>query len=336
MIKHLRFGSRLLLLFLLLCPAPLVSALSAFYWDQPDLFSPDGESPGGSFPVTAFNGSIAVLAWQENAGESAGGEDGQIVVSLAVKRSGGDWRVHRSVGGPYAYSGAEPALLSAAVDGQNRIVLAAAASALDTEILVSGDGGATFARALLRGNAGGSLAPRIFYREDGGCLLFAAQGSAQSSAQSSGSGQTLSIYCARSEDGLSWTAFEPFVEDRSLRLNFLPAHASLRGIDYVVFQSLVGSVDLAPTFQLYLKTSSDGGKTWTAARRITGFQDPLDPTVDPGRFDNQRPHLSVQDQRLFLVWERRQGSDNPQIYGALLNETGEALRVDRINNESAY
>jgi serine phosphatase RsbU (regulator of sigma subunit) len=332
--KTLRPWSRLLLLFFLLCPAPFVSALSAFYWDRPGLFSPDGGAPGGSFPVTAFNGSIAVLAWQENAGSPAGGDgDGQIVVSLAVKRSGGDWRVHRSVGGPYAYSGAEPALLSAAVDGQNRIVLAAAASALDTEILVSGDGGETFARALLRGGAGGSLAPRIFHRAGGGYLLFAAQGASSGGGLG---GQTLSIRCARSADGLSWTAFEPFVEDRSLRLNFLPTHAVLNGIDYVVFQSFVGSVDVAPTFQLYLKTSADGGKTWTAARRITDFQDPLESAIDPDRFDNQRPHLSVQEGRLFLVWERRHDSENPQIYGALLNEAGETLRADRINNENAY
>ncbi|MDR1248940.1 MAG: SpoIIE family protein phosphatase [Treponema sp.] len=173
MTQNLRFWSRLLLLVFLLRPAPGVSALSAFYREQPRLFSPDGESSGGSFPVTALNGSIAALAWQEEAG-SGENDDGQIAT-----------------------------------------------------------------HTLLRGSAGVSLAPRIFRREGGGYLLFAAQGA----------GQPLSIYCACSDDGLSWTAFEPFVEDRSLRLNVLPTHAALGGIDYVVFQSFVGSVDVAPTFQ---------------------------------------------------------------------------------------
>ena len=267
-----------------------------------------------------------MLAWQEAAPGPAGEDGGLIAVSLAVKRRGADWRVHRGLGGPYAWSGSEPALLSVAVDPLNRIVLAAAASIADTEILVSGDGGATFERTRIRSGSDGSVAPRIYAREDGGYLLFTTRGA----------GQTLSLFYARSENGLSWTAFEPFVTEPSMQLNFLPAHASLGGIDYLVFQSFVGSADVAPTFQLYLKTSSDGGRTWTAARRITRFQDPLAASADPDRFDNQRPHLSVQDGQLFLVWERRYGSNNPQIYGAALNGEGDALAVDRINSENAY
>jgi HAMP domain-containing protein len=313
------------ILLFLLCGIARAYALSGFYWEQPGFFSPDGESPAGSFPVTAFNGSIAVLAWQENT-EAAESGGKQITVSVAVKRRGEDWRVRRGVGGPYAYSGAEPALLSAAVDAQDRILIAAAASVADTEILISGDGGESFDRVRLRSGSAGSVAPRIYPGAEGGYLLFATRGE----------DQTLSIYYARSGDGLSWTAFEPFVTERSMQLNFLPAHAALGGIDYVVFQSFVGSVDAAPSFQLYLKTSSDGGKTWSAARRITRFQDPIAPSADSSRFDNQRPHLSVQDRRLFLAWERRHGSGNPQIYGAFLNEEGEAVVVDRINNENAY
>jgi serine phosphatase RsbU (regulator of sigma subunit) len=311
-------------LFFLLCCAAALPALSNFYWEQPDFFSPDGGSPEGSFPVTAFNGGIAVLAWQETEGAAA--EGGQITVSAAVKRRGENWRVRRGVGGPYAYSGSEPALLSAAVDAQGRIVIAAAATIADTELLVSVDGGESFDRVRLRSGAEGSVAPRVYPREGGGYLLFATRGG----------GQTLSLHYARSGDGLSWTAFEPFVTEQSMQFNFLPAHAGLGGIDYVVFQSFVGSDDVAPTFQLYLKTSSDGGETWTAARRITGFRDPIAGASDIDRFDNQRPHLSVQGDRLFLVWERRYGANNPQIYGAFLNEEGEALMVDRINNENAY
>jgi hypothetical protein len=64
------------MLFSLLCCAARIGALSSFYWEQPDFFSPDGGSPAGSFPVTAFNGSIAVLAWQEAAPRPAGGTAG--------------------------------------------------------------------------------------------------------------------------------------------------------------------------------------------------------------------------------------------------------------------
>jgi serine phosphatase RsbU (regulator of sigma subunit) len=320
----------IILLFLFSCAGTLF-ALSDFFWERPNYFAapedPEGGSLGGSFPVSAFNGGLSILAWQENeAGPVPGGGDGQITVSLAVKQSGGPWRIHRSVGGPYTYSGAEPAILSATVDSRGRIILAVAASASETEIFFSADRGENFRRRRLDNGAGGSVAPRIYSRADGGYLLFVTRGG----------GQTLSIFYARSDDGISWTPFVSFVTEAALQLNFLPTCTGLNGTDYVIFQSFVGG-EVAPAFQLFLKTSADGGSTWTAARRITSFQDPFTNTnADPDRFDNQRPHLSVQGNRLFLVWERHYSSANPQIYGASLDGAGNITNVERINTENAY
>jgi serine phosphatase RsbU (regulator of sigma subunit) len=320
-----------ILLFLFGCAGTLF-AVSDFFWEQPDFFTapedPEGSPLRGGFPVSAFNGGLSILAWQENeAGPVPGGGDGQIIVSLAVKQSGGPWFIHRSLGGPYTYFGAEPAILSAAVDSRGRIILAVAASASETEILFSADQGENFRRRRLNNGAEGSVAPRIYSGADGGYLLFVTRGS----------GQTLSIFYARSDDGTNWTPFAPFITEAALQLNFLPAHAALNGTDYVIFQSFVGSAEAAPAFQLFLKTSADGGGAWTAARRLTSFQDPFTNTnADPDRFDNQRPHLSVQENRLFLVWERHYSSANPQIYGASLDGAGNIINVERINIESAY
>jgi serine phosphatase RsbU (regulator of sigma subunit) len=319
------------ILFFLLCSAGALFALSDFFWEQPNFFAPPEDpqgSPGGSFPVSAFNGGLSILAWQENkAGPVPGGGDGQITVSLAVKRSGGPWDIHRSVGGPYTYSGAEPAILSAAVDFRGRIILAVAASTSETEILFSADRGENFRRRRLNNGAEGSVAPRIYPGAGGGYLLFVTRGG----------GQTLSIFYAHSDDGTSWTSFAPFITETALQLNFLPTHAGLNGTDYVIFQSFVGSAETAPAFQLFLKTSADGGSTWTPARRITSFRDPFTNTdAVPESFDNQRPHLSVQGDRLFLVWERHYSSANPQIYGASLDGAGNITNVERINTESAY
>ena len=298
-------------------------ALSDFYWEQPEVFSP----ASGSFPVSASNGVLAAVAWQESDPADAGG-GGHIRVPLAVKVPGKAWKVYPSVAGPYAYAGTEPAILSIAVDDRGRILIAAAASSTLTELLISDDEGETFRSIPLESGAESSVAPRIFARGDGGYLLFVTRSLDQS----------FSIYYTRSNDGLRWSAFEPFVEDAALSLNFLPIHAAKGLRDYVVFQSLAGGEDSVPAFQLFMQSSADGGLTWTAPRLITDFQDPYrNARSAPERFDNQRPHLSLQNDRLFLVWERRYGMVPPHIYGAFLGDDGAVQGpVELVNTDSAY
>jgi hypothetical protein len=327
MIKTGGFRMIFLLLFCFLASGT-IHAQADFYWELPELFSP----AQGSFPVSAFNGDLSIVAWQESeAGPVSGSDgsgDGRIAVSAAVKSSGGQWRIRRSLGGAYIYSGAEPAILSAVVDPQGRIFIAAAASATQTEILLSEDRGETFRAYRVDGGSENSIAPRLFFRSDGGYILFVTRGREQS----------LSIYYALSEDGYTWSDFQPFVTESALQLNFLPTHAALNGTDYVIFQSFVGGADAVPSFQLYLKSSSDGGKTWSPSRMVTGFQDThINPTAAADRFDNQRPHLSIQDNALFLVWERRYGSGSPRIYGAFLMPNGTLNgRAEQINSADAY
>ena len=257
--------------FFLLIPGSL-RAQTDFYWEQPEIFSP----AAWSFPVSAFNDDLSLVAWQETAAGPASGNggvgDGLITVSLAVKPSGGEWRIYRSVGGPYTYSGTEPSILSAAIDRNNSILLAAAVSANETEILISDDRGESFSRVRVDSGSESSVAPRIYSRADGGYLIFITRGLEQS----------LSIYYARSDDGFTWSAFRPFVSDPSLQLNFLPAHSFFNRADYVIFQSFLGGADITPSFQLFLVSSTDGGQTWTSPRRVTTFQDPvMNPDASP-------------------------------------------------------
>ncbi|MDR2759223.1 MAG: SpoIIE family protein phosphatase [Spirochaetaceae bacterium] len=302
-------------------------ALPDFFLEDPELFS----SGPGNFPVAVSNGDLSVVAWQETQDISTAGSDiagdGLITVSLAVKALDGTWRHHAAVGGPYAYGGAEPAILSAAMDG-GRILLAAAVSAAETELLISDDRGETFRKVRLNFGSETSVAPRIFSRSGGGYYLFISRGI----------GQSLALYYARSEDGFSWSSFVPLAGDSSLTLNFLPALTSMNGTDYVVFQSLVGGEDAASSFQLFITSSSDRGLTWTAPRRITQFQDPYQNTAaSPDRFDNQRPFLLRQRDRLYVVWERRYAAEPPQIYGAFVRGDGSVEGiVDRINTGKGY
>jgi hypothetical protein len=289
-------------------------AQEELYWDLPSAFS---EIPG-KFPVSASNGDFSVIAWQESSPVPGGGE---IRVSLACG-GGRDWRIYRSVGGPYPYTGTEPAILSIALDRAGRIIIAAASSG-ECEILISGDQGRSFSRRSV-GGGGSSVAPRIMIRSDGGCLIFITRGTERS----------LSIYYALSDDADNWGPFIPFVENPALPLSFLPAHAALGSSEFVVFQSLTMGENAGPGFQLFIKKSDNGGRTWSPSRLLTDFR-------ERGReaplYDNQRPFLLSLADRLFLVWERRYQNGSPQIYGVELGADGRAAGPpQRINQEEGY
>jgi len=318
----------LLPLFLLFSVFQAAHAQSDFFWEQPQVFS---ERQGG-FPVTAYNGEFAVVVWQESVRRAATSQnssgDGSINIALAVKMPGQPWIKRGIVGGPYSYSGTEPSILSAVIDKQNRILISAAASASEVEILISGDMGESFIRSRVDSRSESSLAPKLSVCTNGSYLLFVTRGTESS----------LSTYYARSSDGLEWTPFMPFVTDSGMELNFLPSHVSFQGREYVIFQSFTRSAETIPTFQLYMKISEDSGNTWSSSRRFTNFQDPVNnPTAAPENFDNQRPHLSVQNDSLFLVWERRFRTSSPQIYASRVAPDGTALRgTDRVSPGSGY
>jgi serine phosphatase RsbU (regulator of sigma subunit) len=288
------------------------------YWNDPVLFSPRS----GSFPVSTYTGSLSVVAWQETTPSAEGG--GVIDVSLALKQGRAGWITRNQVAS-YAYSGTEPAILSAAIDARGRILIAAAVSATATDILISSDLGQNFERHRLEMGSESSVAPRIVTRSDGGYLLFVTRGR----------DQNLTLYYARSDDGASWSSFQPFITEQGRTFNFLPSHVSYNGREYVVYQSQVVSGD-DMSFQLFMKSSADNGRSWSSSTRITGFKDPVTEDAGPEQFDNQRPHLSVQQNRLFVVWERRYQNRAPQIYGTYLSNDGSVAGPDKINADDAY
>ncbi|MCL1927653.1 MAG: SpoIIE family protein phosphatase [Treponema sp.] len=298
-----------------------VPKLSAqeMYWEEPRLFS----SQSGSFPVSSYRKNIAAVAWQETTTRADGGS---IRVNVAVKQGRGDWITRPHIA-EYDYSGpSEPATLSIVVDDLGRILIAAAVSAGETDILISSNLGATFTQRRLEMGSESSVAPRIYTRSDGGYLLFVTRGSSR---------ESLTLYYSRSDNGNTWSTFQPFITEQARTINFLPSHVSFNGREYVVYQSQVRTTDL--TFQLFFKSSGDNGRTWSNSVRVTSFRDPFVQDSQPDQFDNQRPHLSVQQGQLFVVWERRFRSGTPQIYGTkLMNNGSISGATDRINFNNAY
>jgi len=316
-----RFVSLLVVLFF---AVPSLSA-QVLYWEEAALFSPQA----GTFPVSAHSDEFSVIAWQE-ARPVTGTAAGSIFINLAVKEAGGEWQQRGIIAGPYAFLGTEPSILSLVIDNSGRIVIAAAAGRAQTEILISANRGLSFSRHMVSLGAENSVAPRLFVRADGGYLLFVTRGQIES----------LSIYYSRSDDGITWSTLEPFVTERNLSFNFLPAHASTGERDIVFFQSRVMGSDTTAAFQLFFKISDNNGITWTTARQFTTFTDPAVQIQSPANsFDNQRPHLirHVTSGNLFLVWERRFSNRAPQIYAAAVDRNGNLVgSVERVNNVEAF
>jgi hypothetical protein len=338
-------GHLVFLAFLAFSHVPSLWAQDSLVLDNPRVFSP----ADGSFPKTAASRDLAVAAWQETERSGTRVAGGGVFISIAVRgASNDDWTVRRRVAGPFPFSREDaPSIFSLLVDKAGRIFICTARSPSRTEIYFSDNRGETFnLRAISTQTAdpaalpvsgtgtpsgefdtdGEILVPRLFQTADGGYLMLIVRTE----------GETLSLYRARSNDGLDWSGgFRPFV-DAPLRLNFLPAHAALGKKDFVVFQSFIpGSIN-RPSFQLYIMTSDDGGRTWSAARRLTDFIDPVsNTTASPDAFGNERAHLSLFEDKLFLVWERRYGSSYPSIYGVLLDSDGQpAERPERISTAS--
>ncbi|MDR2509208.1 MAG: SpoIIE family protein phosphatase [Spirochaetaceae bacterium] len=312
-----------------------IEAQRSFYWDNPVVFSPEN----GSFPQAAAGSRFAVAAWQESLAKTE--ERGEIFLSLAVLGLGEKkWSIRRHVAGPFSFAGTEPAIFTLTVDSRGRIILAVAASPSRVEIYISDDRGITFRQHILfpagqsppregaqAAQGGDSLVPRVFQTSKGGYLLFITRRVSES----------ITLFFASSQDGAKWQAFKNFVPEANMGLNFLPAHLVLNNMDIVVFQSFIVGEGSA-SFQLFMKTSADGGTSWSAAKKLTAFQDPVsNTTAPPEAFNNERVQISALNGDVFAVWERRFGSGSPAIYGAAFTTTGVLAGVpERINSTQVF
>ncbi len=303
---------------LALALAMLVSGVNAvpdFYWEAPVQLS----RLQGAYPQALRSGDSVVAIWQEN---QASGPGGNAWLSSISYGPDGERRLDRFAG-PFAYQGTPPVLFSANVNDQGEIAVAVSVSERSVAVYRSFDRGLSFGPPARLDMEQVAVSPRIFPSASGGWQLFMTRGESDA----------LSIQYARSDDGLIWSGFQPFVEPGSqLRLNFLPTAATLDGADIMVFQSLAGGD--RPSFQLYSRISRDGGRSWSAPALVTDFLDPVQRTrTSSGDFGNERPHLSLIGGELWLAWERRVLSAPAQAYVAKMNGSGRVVAgsVERVS-----
>ncbi len=295
--------------------SPGIAAAQDYYWENPRFLS----DPSARYPVAlAVPGGIAVV-WQES--QSGGSGSGEAFLSLVLLQDGKPEVLRRRFAGPYPFRGDEPVLFSASSSPAGELAVAVLSGEREATVLVSRDGGLSFPLTAAVASDLTISAPRIFPRSGGGWYLFAARGRED----------TLTIYFARTEDGRSWTEFQPFVNGGdNLPLSFLPSAASVPGVDIVAFQALSGGA--RPTFQIYSKRSTNGGATWSGAAPVTTFGDETSSAAAES-FQNQRPHLAYIGGRLFMAWERTPRGGSPQTFFAEMDASGAYVpgTAERIN-----
>lgn len=290
------------------------------YWENPKTLVP----PGIGSSSSAAGTSLIAVAWQEIRPRSPTDRTtGDIFLSLVVSRDGHTWKPHPKLFGPIHYTGVtegkEPRVYSMTVDARDRILVAVSTSDRDTEILESLDDGASFTpvgRIRARTATG---APSLYSSSGGGYLMLVSQGTTGTEVNS-GTGSVTLAY-SRSDDGRTWTDFSPLVspQDDVSSPQIQPSHATFRGKEYVIFQSLRKRSELTSSWQLYAKISTNNGANWDKAVEITSLR-PLF-GEDPLGFDNERPRIAVLGAELGLLWERSPfGTNTPKILSAHLDE----------------
>jgi hypothetical protein len=285
---------------------------AGFFWESP------AELPLGQarYPTLIAWKGAPILFWQES--ESSSGS-GSAWVSFA-RREGSAWQARRRIAGPTGFSGEEPPLYSVASGDRLVVALSAFVPATEGEVadrtgveIYSSSDGTSFEKTATISRPGGSVvAPRVYAFPGGGYALFTSQ---------EGSTAGLGLGVATSPDGAAWTGLSPLLaESDGLELSsFQPAFiATSRARAIVVFQSLVIE-NRRSSFQLFAKSTTDGGLSWSPARRLTGFADPG--AASGAVYDNQRPSLSLVGGTVYLAWERAQVGARPRAWIARVSST---------------
>ncbi len=292
------------LLLLMILPARMAEA-QEFFWEQSARFV----SGTARFPRAVSNGRMIAVVWQETVGAARGG--GDTYLSIRVSRDGIAWHENVRFAGPFSFVKWEAPIFSLTLDPQDRILVAIASGENAARILASQDQGRSF-QVISEVQAFSTITdPTIFAMAGGGYLLFATYITQD----------FLAIFYAVSEDGMIWSDFQRFATEGDLLINFLPHHVSLEGREYVVFQSAIGGE--VSNYQLFLKTSDDGGATWGPSIPIRFEADVGGETISESTLTHQRPFIARLGDGLALTWEAQRRGRAPQIYYGELDVRGQ-------------
>lgn len=284
-----------------------MGAQEPVYFEAPRVI----DETNARFPAFLSLPGELIVAYQVN--EQIDENSGRFSIVFQTSSNGRTWEPLDTRIGPFPYGGtAVPFAFSALVYQDSTIYVAVTIGAEETRVYRSTDRGESFRQVVSVQTAQTNVAPRLYESTDSSVLLFVNQNLA---------GRQQIVYL-HSDDGDTWSEPAPLDTDTNLGLTFLPTHAAIGDRDFVVFQGL--NITQRSTYQLYMKESTDGGRTWSAVRRVTDF---VDSTLsnDPELFDNQRAFITTtpEGDQMLLAWERRFQTGSPQIYLRGFNRFGE-------------
>ena len=299
---------------------------SGIYWEYPTTIVP---APARYLKATS-GANTAVIIWQES--RFIEGNRGEMYLSLMAKTGDEEWRTLRRFAGPFLFVGREVPIFSAVTDddGTTFVVVLVGSRKLDIYRKRAQDD--EIERISILRTANTTVAPHIYIASDGKLLLFVTQdtiGEALAAGDLEGRGTTAIFYTV-SGDGMAWEEPKQFVQEESVRitLHYLPRHASLQGLDFVVFQAYISDERETgrSSNQLFIKYSQDGGSTWSVAKRITDYSEVIGGSVrTPSEFDNQNAFLYPLEDRLVLIWERSANLGNTQVYYAEIDTNSKLM-----------
>ena len=333
----------------MLCPQSIPAV--ELYWENAQAVVPE---EGYFFDAQKSSNTIVVF-WEEF--RETGEEQGQLYISLATSKNGSTWEKEQRAIGPFPYTGNRVKIYSAAVHDDGTIYIAVSTGENEITIYSGNTQLEGFSEFAIINTEYTTVTPKLFISSNDELLLFMNQivtaedetageetpegEEASGESDMAGEGpaglsgvefqakrETFTIYHTIIGKNGETSAVKPFLTNLNSPLSFLPNHTVHNGKDYVVFQALRVE-ETRQSYQLYMKSSDDGGINWEEAAWLTDFEEPRpnreNQPGNPIRYDNQRPNLGVIQNKLAVTWERRYGADSPQIYYATLEESGKEI-----------
>ncbi len=154
--------------------------------------------------------------------------------------------------------------------------------------------------------------PRLFLHQDGSAILFLTRII----------GNNFNLAASRVASlGAEWTQPQAIDDDLQGNFNLNPSYVRIGNKDVLFFQSFdFRDQDIQNSRfaynQIFVKTSVDGGITWSNGRFFSDFVEDADRLTGAvaRSYDNQRPFVALDKQELVLLWERGRGRSARQIH----------------------
>jgi HAMP domain-containing protein len=287
---------------------PLMLSGDGIFWGYPEQLP-----SAGKFIQTASSDNYSVAVWQEFLPDGPGSDQGKYYFSLRRSTDGLTWNDSPRCLGPFPYPVAQDQYrkYTVLIDPAGRLLLATSSDDHTVTVYGSVDQGASF-QELARLNSPETVnVPLLSLSSRNELLMFVTYLLKDAEG----------IYVARSPNGREWSQLTSLVTEK-LEQPELPFHTVFKRREYIVFQARLTK---AAEFQLFLKTSGDGGNTWSEARSLTDSMGVIDGVEVPiTQISNQRPFLLPYKNELLVTWERNRSVPPrpPQVYVMSINENG--------------